>query len=458
MKDEVKTKAQLITELEKMRRQVDELTAGKAHHEQTEEALRESERRYRRITEAITDYIYTVHIEDGKAVETRHGPGCMAVTGYTEEEFAADPYLWIHMVAAEDRRTVQDHARRVLAEGDIPALEHRIIRKDGMERWVRNTPVLRRDNRGNIQAYDGLIQDITERKRAEKALQESEEIYRVLAEKSFAGVYVIQDGKFCFLNSNAASYVGYSPEELIGRESMKLVHPEDREQLKNNSIEMLYGKRTSPYEYRIITREGQIKWLMEMVASISWEGKRAILGNSMDLTDRKRAEEEISFISVTDQLTGLYNRRGFITLAEQQLRSSDRSKRDMLLFFADLDGMKWINDTLGHEEGDRALQEVAAILKETFRASDIVARIGGDEFAILAIDSAGIYPDVIMTRLQNQIDTHNSEGDRRYTISISMGAAYYDPENPCSLDELMSRADTLMYEQKRRKKSWQATP
>jgi PAS domain S-box-containing protein len=290
MKDEVKTKAQLITELEKMRRQVDELTAGKAHHEQTEEALRESERRYRRITEAITDYIYTVHIEDGKAVETRHGPGCMAVTGYTEEEFAADPYLWIHMVAAEDRRTVQDHARRVLAEGDIPALEHRIIRKDGMERWVRNTPVLRRDNRGNIQAYDGLIQDITERKRAEKALQESEEIYRVLAEKSFAGVYVIQDGKFCFLNSNAASYVGYSPEELIGRESMKLVHPEDREQLKNNSIEMLYGKRTSPYEYRIITREGQIKWLMEMVASISWEGKRAILGNSMDLTDRKRAE------------------------------------------------------------------------------------------------------------------------------------------------------------------------
>ncbi|NTW17723.1 MAG: diguanylate cyclase, partial [Syntrophaceae bacterium] len=296
-------------------------------------------------------------------------------------------------------------------------------------------------------------QDITERKRAEKALQESEELYRVLAEKSFAGVYVIQDGKFRFLNSNAASYAGYTPEELIGRDSMKLVHPEDRNQLKKNAVDMLYGKRTFPYEYRIITREGQIKWLMEMSASISWEGKRAVLGNSMDITDRKRTEEEISFISVTDQLTGLYNRRGFITLAEQQLKLSHRNKRDILLFFADLDGMKAINDTLGHEEGDRALQDVALILRETFRASDIVARIGGDEFAILAIDTTGIYPDVMMTRLQNQIDTHNRVSGRRYTISISMGAAYYDPEKPCSLDELMSRADALMYEQKRRKKT-----
>ncbi len=95
---------------------------------------------------------------------------------------------------------------------------------------------------------------------------------------------------------------------------------------------------------------------------------------------------------------------------------------------------------------------MALILRETFRASDIVARIGGDEFAILAVDTTGIYPDVMMTRLQNQIDTHNRKGGRRYTISISMGAAYCDPENPCSLDDLMSRADTLMYEQKRRKK------
>ncbi|HYA15116.1 MAG TPA: PAS domain S-box protein [Syntrophales bacterium] len=422
-----------------------------------EEALRESERRYRRITEAITDYIYTVRVEGGKVVDTRHGPGCLAVTGYTEEEFAADPYLWIRMVAVEDRRAVESHARRVLAGEDVPPLEHRIVRKDGIERWVRNTPVPRRDEQGRLQTYDGLIQDITDRKRAEKALQESEELYRVLAEKSFAGVYVVQNGKFCFLNSNAASYFGYTQDELIGRESIKLVHPEDRDQLKKNVIDMLRGQRAFPYEFRIITREGQIKWLMEMVTSISWEGKRAVLGNSMDLTERKKTEEEIRSLSMTDQLTGLYNRRGFITLAEQQLKLSERYKRDMLLFFADLDGMKWINDTLGHEEGDSALREVSVILKETFRATDIVARIGGDEFAILAIDTTGIYPEVIMTRLQNQIDMHNKKGSKGYKVSMSMGTAYFDPEDPCSLDELMSRADKLMYEQKRRKKPWYIT-
>jgi diguanylate cyclase (GGDEF)-like protein/PAS domain S-box-containing protein len=416
-------------------------------------ALKESEKRYRRITEAITDYIYTVRVEDGNAVETRHGAGCMAVTGYTEEEFAADPYLWIHMVPAKDHEAVQNHVRRVIAGEDAPALEHRIIRKDGVERWVRNTPVLRRNECGILQEYDGLIQDITERKLAEKALQESEELYRVLAEKSFAGVYVVQNGRFRFLNSNAATYTGYRPKELIGKESIKLVHIEDREQLQKNAVEMLRGKRTYPYEFRIITRDGQIRWLMEMVTSILWKGRRAVLGNCMDLTERKMAEEEIRSISVTDQLTGLYNRRGFITLAEQQLKISDRVKRDMLLFFADLDGMKWINDTLGHKEGDKALIDVAMILKETFRASDIIARMGGDEFAILAIDTTGIYPEIIMSRLQNQIDTHNKSGNRRYKISISMGIAYYDPENPCSLDELMSRADTLMYEQKRSKKS-----
>jgi len=422
-------------------------------HKRAEDALKESEKRYRRITEAITDYIYTVRVEGGSAVETRHGAGCMAVTGYTEEEFAADPYLWIRMVPAKDREAVENHARRVLAGEETPALEHRIIRKDSAERWVRNTPVLRRNEHGMLQEYDGLIQDITERKLAEKALQESEELYRVLAEKSFAGVYVVQNGRFRFLNSNAATYAGYRPKELLGKESIKLVHIEDREQLQKNAVEMLRGKRTYPYEFRIITRDGQIRWLMEMVTSIFWNGKRAVLGNCMDLTERKMAEEEIRSISVTDQLTGLYNRRGFITLAEQQLKFSDRVKRDMLLFFADLDGMKWINDTRGHKEGDKALIDVATILKETFRSSDIIARMGGDEFAILAIDTTGIYPDIIMSRLQNQIDMHNKSGNRHYKISISMGTAYYDPDNPCSLDELMSRADKLMYEQKRSKKS-----
>ncbi|MDD5723860.1 MAG: diguanylate cyclase [Syntrophales bacterium] len=167
---------------------------------------------------------------------------------------------------------------------------------------------------------------------------------------------------------------------------------------------------------------------------------------------RDKAEEKILMLSITDQLTGLHNRRGFLALAEQQLKVSDRTKRGVLLFFADLDGMKWINDTLGHKEGDNALIDVAAVLKESFRSSDIIARMGGDEFAILAIDMAEKDADIHMARLQDQIDRHNDKGNRRYRLSISMGCSCYDPENPCSIDELMVQADKRMYEQKRSKK------
>jgi diguanylate cyclase (GGDEF)-like protein len=190
---------------------------------------------------------------------------------------------------------------------------------------------------------------------------------------------------------------------------------------------------------------------MQTVTSIIWEGKRAILGNSMDITERKKMEEALITLSITDLLTGLYNRRGFIMFAEQQLKISDRSKRVMLLFFTDLDGMKWINDTLGHEEGDRALMEAAAVLKETFRSSDIIARIGGDEFAILCIDTTDINPEIITARLQNLIDMHNRRENRRYPLSISIGSSFYDPENPCSINKLMAEADRSMYENKKSK-------
>jgi diguanylate cyclase (GGDEF)-like protein/PAS domain S-box-containing protein len=288
--------------------------------------------------------------------------------------------------------------------------------------------------------------------RSAELIRGSEELYRTLAEKSFAGVYVVQDGKFCFLNSNAVAYSGYTMEELLKKDTISIVHAEDKEQLKNNAAEMLSGTRTSPYAFRIITKDGQIRWIMETVTSIVWEGKRAILGNSMDITERKKMEEGLITLSITDLLTGLYNRRGFIMFAEQQMKLSRRTKRGMLLFFADLDGLKWINDTLGHEEGDKALIEVASALKETFRSSDIIARMGGDEFAILSIDTTDINSEIITTRLQNLIDTHNRQENRRYTLSVSVGSSFYDPENPRSIDELMTEADKLMYEHKRSKK------
>jgi PAS domain S-box-containing protein len=133
-----------------------------------EEALLQSEARYRRIAEGLTDYQYTVRIENGRAVETKHSPACVAVTGYTAEEFAADPYLWIHMVAPEDCELIIKRVEQIMEGNDILPIEHRIIRKDGIQRWVSDNIILYRDLSGILLSYDGVVKDITERKLAEE--------------------------------------------------------------------------------------------------------------------------------------------------------------------------------------------------------------------------------------------------------------------------------------------------
>lgn len=135
-----------------------------------EQALGESQERYRRLLAATTDYIYTVHVAEGRSVETSHGPGCAAVTGYSSSEFTADPYLWYRVIHEEDREAVVEQARRILAGEVPPPLEHRLVNKDGSVRWIRNTPIPHRDADGHLIAYDGLITDITTRKHAELLL------------------------------------------------------------------------------------------------------------------------------------------------------------------------------------------------------------------------------------------------------------------------------------------------
>ncbi len=165
-------------------------------------------------------------------------------------------------------------------------------------------------------------------------------------------------------------------------------------------------------------------------------------------TARKGAEETLRTMVLVDELTGLYNRRGFLTLSRQQLKMADMTKRGALLLFADFDHLKRINDALGHPEGDMALIEVANVLKETFRESDIIARIGGDEFAILAIGARHDTAEILTTHLQENLEARNARGGRRYKVSLCVGVARYDPEHPCSIDELLAQADKSMYEQK----------
>jgi PAS domain S-box-containing protein len=142
----------------------------KSKNQTAEQATLQSEQRYKRLLAAVTDYVYAVTVEDGRAVSTLHGPGCEAVTGYTSGEFEQDQQLWYRMIREEDRPAVLEQAERILKGQETPPLEHRIIHKDGSVRWIRNTTVPRKDAQGQLVAYDGLVYDITERKQAEERL------------------------------------------------------------------------------------------------------------------------------------------------------------------------------------------------------------------------------------------------------------------------------------------------
>jgi two-component system cell cycle response regulator len=165
--------------------------------------------------------------------------------------------------------------------------------------------------------------------------------------------------------------------------------------------------------------------------------------------ERLRLQETIRSLSLTDELTGLHNRRGFLTLAEQQLRWGRRKGGNCLLILADLDDFKKINDTFGHPEGDAALKKTAETLLHTFRQSDVVARIGGDEFAVLALVPDGAAQRRMPALLEKNIESLNAQKLKPYRLSLSVGVSEFDSQTSLSVEEMMAEADKKLYEQKR---------
>lgn len=156
-------------------------------------------------------------------------------------------------------------------------------------------------------------------------------------------------------------------------------------------------------------------------------------------------------MALIDQLTSLYNRRGFLNLANHNIELAKRKKRDIIFLFCDLDNFKYINDTHGHLEGDLVLKDTSSILKETFRESDLISRFGGDEFVVLAIDVRAEDKDVMVNRLNYNIDMYNNEKNKSYKLSVSIGAVFYKSSSITSIEDILYRADRLMYREKKKK-------
>ncbi|MFA5182074.1 MAG: PAS domain S-box protein [Syntrophales bacterium] len=207
------------------------------------------------------------------------------VTGYSREELMKFQ-CWLPIVHPEDVLRVQSNLMDMKG-GDRLTMEFRLMAKDGSIRWIEDNAICVADRRlPNAYCLYGACRDVTDRKEAER-------LYTFLAERSFAGVYVVQDGIFRYLNKNAALYAGYAPEELVGSRASILIHPDDLDRARRYAREMLGGQRRSPYEFRIVTKNGGIRWIMETVSPFDYQGRPAILGNSMDVTEKMNMESAL---------------------------------------------------------------------------------------------------------------------------------------------------------------------
>jgi diguanylate cyclase (GGDEF)-like protein/PAS domain S-box-containing protein len=252
-------------------------------------------------------------------------------------------------------------------------------------------------------------------------------------------------------NSGAERLFGNSWEEVVGQNIDDLItSPDVFEEATEFTQVVTGGMEVSPTETVRYRKDGS-------PVDVIVAGSPILVGDKLigavavytDITARKRMEEALLALSLIDELTGLYNRRGFVILSQHQLKMANRARKRMLLLFADFDDLKAINDAFGHPEGDRALIEVADALRETFRESDIIARIGGDEFVVLAMEISRDNARIITTRLQENLEARNARAGRLYKLSLGVGIALYDPEQPCSINDLMAQADKAMYEHKR---------
>ena len=300
---------------------------------------------------------------------------------------------------------------------------------------------------GNEHVLLSIIRDITERKIAEQLLQESENNLRALLNAVSESICLIdREGIVLTANETIAQRFDVSLNKLIGSCFYDLLTPEVAEQRKAHVDDVINTGK--PVRFQDIRLNRHIDQTFYPVFNNNGDVVRVAIF-ATDITERRKMEKKLEILAFTDQLTGLYNRRGFIDLVERQLKLSKRSSSKMLLFFADLDGLKWINDNFGHEEGDKALIRTAKILVQTFRESDIISRLGGDEYAVLAVNADEIVSDSLLVRFRKLIEKVNSRKSQKYRFCISIGYAVYDPHHPCSVDELLSRADISMYENKK---------
>lgn len=400
-----------------------------------EQELQSSSELYQFIADFSQDWIFWRQA-DGRMLYV--SPAARQITGYTVEELLAKPELTISMIHPDDRELWQQHVCQAEQGVQDHTVEYRIFTKDGRLRWLRHTCVSIMAQDGELVGLRGSNRDITERKLALLELQENEERFRLIASTAHDAIILVDyHQRVSFWNLAAERLFGVAPESAVGQPIqtwlpglVTVVHAEEHAEAGSN------------FELTGRHQDGHTMTVELAYSKARLSGAPVSVVVARDITMRKQAEERLQYISSHDGLTNLNNRAAF----EQHVQRLDHEGPfPAAVIMADLDGLKQVNDTEGHDAGDRLIQAAADLLSSSFRTNDIIARLGGDEFAVLL---PGIPPDVAalkFERLQRRIELF-SELPENPKVSLSCGLAQV--RGPGELEEALKLADQLMYQQK----------
>jgi diguanylate cyclase (GGDEF)-like protein/PAS domain S-box-containing protein len=321
----------------------------------------------------------------------------------------------------------------------------RIIRKDGSTGLIEIRP----GSPGHPGFSRGVVRDITEIRRTEIQLRETESLYQSIVELSPDAIVLSNlEGAILDFNEKALKLYNYDRKEsVLGQWIGSFVAPSEQKAMEVLIIDAIQKGERLYSEVNLVRSDGST-FLGEVSAKLlgTINGKKPLLMIlARDITERKATEEQLRALSVTDPLTKLFNRRGVTLAAEQELRHTKRTGGVLTVMFMDLNGMKKINDTYGHDMGDSVLVSVAQALRETFRDSDIIGRIGGDEFVAVALNADMETVEPMITRLRENL----MNCDYPFAVTLACGAVEYGPECDLSFSQLLKQADSEMYNDKR---------